>query len=99
VRAVNYVCGSICEVVDLSVREAFNFFRGHKKVLARLKCLIDVGLDYLRLGQPANTLSGGESQRLKMGKYLSSARRGRTLFVLDEPTTGLHPSDVMQLVD
>jgi excinuclease ABC subunit A len=96
---VKYRGLSIAEVLNLSVREAFNFFRGHKKILTRLKCLIDVGLDYLRLGQPANTLSGGESQRLKLANYVSSAKRGRTLFVLDEPTTGLHFSDVMQLVD
>jgi excinuclease ABC subunit A len=96
---VKYRGLSIADVLDLSVREAFNFFRGHKKILARLKCLIDVGLDYLRLGQPANTLSGGESQRLKLANYVSAARRGRTLFILDEPTTGLHFSDVMQLVD
>lgn len=90
---------NIAEVLDLSVREAFTFFRGHRKILAKLKCLMDVGLDYLRLGQPANTLSGGEAQRLKMATYISSERRGRTLFVLDEPTTGLHFSDVLQLID
>jgi excinuclease ABC subunit A len=99
VLEVKYRGLNIAEVLDLSVREAFNFFRGHRKILTRLKCLIDVGLDYLRLGQPANTLSGGESQRLKLANYVSSAKRGRTLFVLDEPTTGLHFSDVVQLVD
>lgn len=83
----------------MSVREAFAFFRGQRKILNRLKCLIDVGLDYLRLGQPANTLSGGEAQRLKMATYIAAARRGRTLFVLDEPTTGLHYSDVLKLLD
>lgn len=96
---VKYRGYNIAEVLDLSVREAFTFFRGHRKILAKLKCLMDVGLDYLRLGQPANTLSGGEAQRLKMATYISSERRGRTLFVLDEPTTGLHFSDVLQLID
>ncbi|MBX3432725.1 MAG: excinuclease ABC subunit UvrA [Pirellulales bacterium] len=96
---VKYRGMSIADVLDLSVREAFTFFRGQKKILARLKCLIDVGLDYLRLGQPANTLSGGEAQRLKLANYVSAAKRGRTLFVLDEPTTGLHFSDVLQLID
>lgn len=90
---------NIAEVLDLSVREAFSFFRGQRKILTKLKCLMDVGLDYLRLGQPANTLSGGEAQRLKMATYVAAARRGRTLFVLDEPTTGLHFSDVLQLLD
>jgi excinuclease ABC subunit A len=96
---VKYRGYNIAEVLDLSVREAFTFFRGHRKILAKLKCLMEVGLDYLRLGQPANTLSGGEAQRLKMATYISSERRGRTLFVLDEPTTGLHFSDVLQLID
>ena len=96
---VKYRNYNIAEVLDLSVREAFAFFRGHRKILARLKCLIDVGLDYLRLGQPANTLSGGEAQRLKMATYIAAPRKGRTLFVLDEPTTGLHFSDVLQLLD
>jgi excinuclease ABC subunit A len=89
----------ISEILDMTAREAFAFFRGHPKVQARLKRLLDVGLDYLRLGQPASTLSGGESQRLKMASYLTAARRGRTLFILDEPTSGLHFSDVVQLVD
>ena len=83
----------------MTVREAFTFFRGQTKVQARLKRLIDVGLDYLRLGQPANTLSGGEAQRLKLAAYMSATRRGRSLFILDEPTTGLHFQDVVQLVD
>jgi excinuclease ABC subunit A len=83
----------------MTVREAFTFFRGRPKVQARLKRLIDVGLDYVRLGQPANTLSGGEAQRLKLAAYMSTAKRGRCLFILDEPTTGLHFSDVVQLLD
>jgi excinuclease ABC subunit A len=90
---------NIADVLEMTVREAFTFFRGHQKVQARLKRLIDVGLDYLRLGQPANTLSGGESQRLKLAGYISSSRRGRCLFILDEPTTGLHFSDIVQLLD
>src|SRR6185436_16899620 len=90
---------NIAEVLNMTVRQAFAFFRGQTKVQARLKRLIDVGLDYLRLGQPANTLSGGEAQRLKLAAYTSSHRRGRTLFLLDEPTTGLHFSDIVQLLD
>jgi excinuclease ABC subunit A len=96
---VTYRGLNIAEVLDLTVREAFTFFRGQTKAQARLKRLIDVGLDYLRLGQPANTLSGGESQRLKLAAYLSSASRGRTLFLLDEPSTGLHFADIVQLLD
>jgi excinuclease ABC subunit A len=90
---------NIADVLEMTVREAFTFFRGSTKVQAALKKLIDVGLDYLRLGQPANTLSGGEAQRLKLAGYMSSARRSRTLFILDEPTTGLHFFDVVQLLD
>jgi len=96
---VTYRGRNIAEVLEMTVREAFTFFRGRPKVQARLKRLIDVGLDYVRLGQPANTLSGGEAQRLKLAGYTSSARRGRCLFLLDEPTTGLHFSDVVQLMD
>ena len=90
---------NISQVLELTVREAFTFFRGRTKVQARLKKLIDVGLDYLRLGQPANTLSGGESQRLKLAAYMSATRRGRSLLILDEPTTGLHFQDIVQLLD
>jgi excinuclease ABC subunit A len=96
---VTYRGRDISDVLNMTVREAFTFFRGHTKVQARLKRLLDVGLDYLRLGQPANTLSGGEAQRLKLAAYMSSSRRGRCLFVLDEPTTGLHFSDIVQLLD
>ena len=96
---VTYRGRNIAEVLEMTVREAFTFFRGQSKVQSRLKRLIDVGLDYVRLGQPANTLSGGEAQRLKLAGYMSAAKRGRCLFLLDEPTTGLHFSDTVQLLD
>lgn len=96
---IKYRGRDISEVLEMTVREAFTFFRGCPKVQAKLKLLIDVGLDYLRLGQPANTLSGGEAQRLKLATYMSAAKRNRTLFILDEPTTGLHFADVVQLLD
>jgi excinuclease ABC subunit A len=98
---------NIAEVLDLTAREAFVFFRHRPKVQARLRPLLDVGLEYLRLGQPASTLSGGEAQRLKLASYLATspqaltrmAGRSRTLFLLDEPTTGLHPADTLKLLD
>ena len=99
ILAVTYRGRNIAEVLDLTIREAFSFFRGQAKVQERLRRLIDVGLDYLRLGQPANTLSSGEAQRLKLAAYISTASRNRTLFIMDEPTTGLHYSDVVQLLD
>lgn len=99
VLEVKYRGLDVSEVLAMTAREAFTFFRGHRKVQAKLKFLLDVGLDYLRLGQPATTLSGGEAQRLKLAQHLSANRRGRTLFLLDEPTTGLHFSDIVQLVD
>ena len=96
---VAYRGKSIADVLQMSVREALHHFRGHEKVQIRLRSLMDVGLDYLRLGQPANTLSAGESQRLKLAAYLAKRTRNRTLFLLDEPTTGLHFSDIVQLRD
>jgi excinuclease ABC subunit A len=99
VLEVKYRGLDIAEVLGMTAREAFTLFRGQRKVQTQLKHLLDVGLDYLRLGQPATTLSGGEAQRLKLAAHLAARRRGRTLFLLDEPTTGLHFSDIVQLVD
>ena len=92
---------------DLTAREAFVFFRHRRKIQARLRSLLDIGLDYLRLGQPAATLSGGEAQRLKLASFLggSTAALNRagdtshTVFILDEPTAGLHPFDMLRLLD
>ena len=99
ILGVTYRSRNIADVLNMTVREAFIFFRGQAKVQTKLKQLIDVGLDYLRLGQPANTLSAGEAQRLKLAAYMSTAGRSRTLFLLDEPTTGLHFADIVQLLD
>jgi excinuclease ABC subunit A len=96
---VTYRGRNIADVLEMTVRQAFSFFRGQMKVQTKLKQLIDVGLDYLRLGQPANTLSSGEAQRLRLAAYMSRATRSRTLFLLDEPTTGLHFADVVRLLD
>ncbi len=104
---VTYRGKNIAEVLDLTAREAFGFFKHRPKVQARLRPLLDVGLEYLRLGQPANTLSGGEAQRLKLASHLASSPAAiarasvgpKTLFLLDEPTTGLHPADVLKLVE
>ncbi|HEY2412152.1 MAG TPA: excinuclease ABC subunit UvrA [Pirellulaceae bacterium] len=99
VLAIKYRGKSIADVLAMTGREAFSFFRGQPKVQARLKQLIDVGLDYLQLGQSASTLSSGEAQRLKLAAHLSAATKSRTLFLLDEPTTGLHFADVVTLLD
>ena len=90
---------SIAEVLALTAREAFRFFRAQPAVERRLKHLLDVGLDYLRLGQPADTLSGGEAQRLKLAGHLAASRKPRCLFLLIEPSAGLHPADVQLLLD
>lgn len=90
---------NIAETLEMTAREAFGFFRGLPKIQQKLKRMLDVGLDYLRLGQPANALSGGEAQRLKLAAFLSTARKGPCLFIMDEPTTGLHFADVVRLLD
>ncbi|MDR0608540.1 MAG: excinuclease ABC subunit UvrA [Planctomycetaceae bacterium] len=90
---------NIAEVLEMTVREAFTFFRGQSKTQHKLKRLIDVGLDYIRLGQPINTLSGGESQRLKLAAYLLQTGKGHSLILMDEPTTGLHFADIVQLLN
>jgi excinuclease ABC subunit A len=90
---------SVADVLDMTVTEALTFFAGHREVAARLQPLSDVGLDYLRLGQPVPTLSGGEAQRLKLAGHLAEAgSSGRKLLIFDEPTTGLHFEDVAQLM-
>ena len=99
ILAVHYRDRSIADVLDMTVREAHSFFRGYDKAQDRLKRMIDVGLDYIKLGQSATTLSSGEGQRLKLAAFLASASRRRTLFLLDEPTTGLHFADIVRLVD
>jgi len=98
VLEVKYRGRSIHQVLDLTVREALSFFSSSPKVLRRLQVLDEIGLGYLRLGQPATTLSGGEAQRIKIAAHLSSHGGERLLYVLDEPTTGLHFDDIAKLL-
>ena len=90
---------NIADVLDLTVDEALEFFSAFPKMVKKLQTLHDVGLGYIRLGQPAPTLSGGEAQRVKLAKELSKRSTGRTLYVLDEPSVGLHAADVHKLIE
>src|SRR3712207_2469810 len=95
---VRYKMKSITQVLDMTVREALAFFAGSPKVLRRLQVLDEIGLGYLRLGQPATTLSGGEAQRIKIAAHLSSHGGERVLYILAAPTTGLHFDDIAKLL-
>jgi len=90
---------NVSQVLDMTINEAVEFFGSQPVIQRKLQTLVDVGLGYLQLGQSATTLSGGEAQRVKLARELSKRATGRTLFILDEPTTGLHMDDIRQLID
>jgi excinuclease ABC subunit A len=90
---------SVADVLDMSIQEASEFFKAVPKIRSKMQTLERVGLGYLKVGQQATTLSGGEAQRVKLAKELAKRATGRTLYILDEPTTGLHFEDVNKLLD
>lgn len=96
---VHYNGKTISDVLNMSVHEAYEFFKAVPHLEKRLKVLMEVGLDYIKLGQPATTLSGGEAQRIKLSTELSRASTGNTIYILDEPTTGLHFEDIRKLLE
>jgi excinuclease ABC subunit A len=96
--AVHYHHLSVSDVLDLTIDQAINLFKNHAPLLKKLATLQAVGLGYIKLGQPAPTLSGGEAQRVKLAKELSIGMSGHTVYLLDEPTTGLHFEDVKNLL-
>ncbi len=96
---VKYKGKSIADVLDMTVEEGVAFFSAHPKIARKLQTLYDVGLGYVKIGQPATTLSGGEAQRVKLATELARRDTGRTVYILDEPTTGLHTADVQRLID
>ena len=96
---VKYKGKSIYDVLDMTVEEAMHFFEPIPSVYRKIKTLYDVGLSYIKLGQPSTQLSGGEAQRIKLATELSRRSTGKTIYILDEPTTGLHFADVHKLID
>ena len=95
---IKYKGKNISEVLDMRVSEAIEFFANVPKIYNKLKVMMDVGLSYIKLGQPAPTLSGGEAGRVKLAKELQKKATGKSLFILDEPTTGLHSDDIKKLL-
>ena len=96
---VKYKGKSIYDVLDMTVEEALEFFKNVPKIQNKIQSLYDVGLSYVKLGQPSTELSGGEAQRIKLATELSRKSTGKTIYILDEPTTGLHFADVHKLVE
>jgi excinuclease ABC subunit A len=95
---VKYKGKNIHDVLEMTVEEGMNFFESIPKIHRKIKTLYDVGLGYIKIGQPATTLSGGEAQRVKLATELSKRSTGKTIYILDEPTTGLHTEDVSKLI-
>ena len=96
---VKYKGKNIADILDMTVDEALEFFENIPKIKRKLETLRDVGLGYIRLGQPSTTLSGGEAQRVKLSTELSKMSNGKTVYILDEPTTGLHTADIHKLLN
>jgi excinuclease ABC subunit A len=96
---VKYKGKNIYEVLDMTVEEAMTFFENIPSIKRKIETLNDVGLSYIKLGQPSTTLSGGEAQRIKLATELSRRSTGKTIYILDEPTTGLHFADVHKLIE
>ena len=95
---IKYNGKNVNDILEMSVEEAVKFYKNHKTILRKLNALLDVGLGYIKLGQQATSLSGGESQRIKLAKELSKVNTGKTIYILDEPTTGLHFQDIQLLL-
>ena len=96
---IRYRGKSIADILDMTINMAVEFFENIPSILSKIKVLQDVGLGYIKLGQPSTTLSGGESQRVKLATELSKKSTGKTVYILDEPTTGLHFEDIRVLLD